>query len=115
MAGVCFFIPAPRGSMPVLTFLELLNSATGWNVTPEEALEIGKRGIEDARIFNYRFGVDEKEEDLPERLYQPLENGSLKGHSLDKGEFRDMKQEYYKYMDWDETGKVCQSMETRGL
>jgi aldehyde:ferredoxin oxidoreductase len=106
MAGVCFFIPAPRGSMPVLTLLELLNAATGWDLTMEEALEIGKRGIDDARIFNYRFGVDEKEDNLPERLYQPLENGSLKGQSIDKEAFLDMKQEYYKIMDWDEKGSV---------
>ena len=107
MAGVCFLTPAPRGSMPVLTFLELLNSATGWNVTPEEALAAGKRSIEDAREFNYKFGVDEKHEDLPERLYQPLENGALEGHSMDKGKFLDMKKEYYKIMGWDEKGSVA--------
>ncbi|MFO7886675.1 MAG: aldehyde ferredoxin oxidoreductase family protein [Eubacteriales bacterium] len=106
MAGVCFFIPAPRGSMPVLTLLQLLKYATGWDVTPKEALEIGKRGIEDARIFNYKFGVDEKEENLPERLHQPLENGVLKGKYIDKEAFIDMKKEYFKYMDWDENGKV---------
>ena len=111
MAGVCFFIPAPRGSMPVLTLLELMNCATGWDITPEEALEIGKRGIDDARLFNYRFGVDEKDEDLPKRLHQPLENGALKGHSIDKEAFLDMKQEYYKYMDWDTKGNVVEKTE----
>ncbi|HKK95082.1 MAG TPA: aldehyde ferredoxin oxidoreductase family protein [Anaerovoracaceae bacterium] len=110
MAGVCFFIPAPRGSMPVLTLLKLLNFATGWDVTSEEALEIGKRGIDDARIFNYKFGVDEKEENLPERLHQPLENGALKGQCIDKEAFLDMKQEYFKYMDWDENGKVQENL-----
>jgi aldehyde:ferredoxin oxidoreductase len=111
MAGVCFFIPAPRGSMPVLTLLELLNSATGWDVTPEEALQVGKRGIDDARRFNYKFGIDEKEENLPERLYQPLENGARKGQSLDKEAFLDMKQEYYKFMGYDTKGNVPENID----
>ena len=105
MAGVCDFIPAPRGSMPVDKFMELLNSATGWDVTLEEALEVGEKGIYLARKINYDFGIDESHEDLPERLYQPLENGILKGKSMDREFFKSMKKEYYRYMGFDESGK----------
>jgi aldehyde:ferredoxin oxidoreductase len=104
MAGVCDFIPAPRGSMPIEKFMELLNSATGWDVTVEEALKVGERGIHLARKINYDNGVDESHEDLPERLYQPLENGILKGKFLDREKFKDMKKEYYRYMGFDEKG-----------
>lgn len=105
MAGVCDFIPAPRGSMPIDKFMELLNSATGWDVTVKEALEVGERGIHIARKINYDNGIDESYEDLPERLYQPLENGLLKGKSMDREKFKDMKKEYYKYMEFDEDGR----------
>jgi aldehyde:ferredoxin oxidoreductase len=105
MVGVCFFIPQPRGSFPIDKFLDLLNLATGWDVVVEEAMEIGERGINLARIINYEMGVDETAEDLPERLYQPLENGASKGRALDKEAFLDMKKSYYELMGWDESGK----------
>jgi aldehyde:ferredoxin oxidoreductase len=105
MAGVCDFIPVPRGSLPVEKLIELLNSATGWNVTTEEAVEVGERGINLARYINYNLGVDESTEELPKRLYQPLENGTLKGTSMDKEKFTAMKKHYYKFMGWDERGK----------
>jgi len=108
MAGVCDFVPAPRGSMPIDKFIELINSATGWDVTPEECMEIGERGITAARKLNYELGVDEKTEELPKRFYQPLENGHLKGVSMDRDKFLDTKQEYYKMMGWDKEGYPTQ-------
>lgn len=105
MVGVCFFIPQPRGSFPIDKFLDLLSLATGWDVDVEEAMEVGERGINLARIINYEMGVNESTEDLPERLYQPLENGASKGKALDKDAFHDMKKSYYELMGWDESGK----------
>ena len=105
MVGVCFFIPQPRGSFPIDKFLDLLSLATGWDVDVEEAMEVGERGINLARIINYEMGVNESTEDLPERLYQPLENGASKGRALDKDAFHDMKKSYYELMGWDESGK----------
>ena len=105
MAGVCDFIPAPRGSMPIDRLMGILNAATGWDFTVEEALQAGALGIKMARRINYIHGVDESHENLPERLYQPLENGILKGKSMDKDKFMDMKKEYYKYMGFDEDGR----------
>lgn len=105
MVGVCDFIPAPRGSMPIDKLIGLLNASTGWDFTVEEALEAGALGIRMARRINYIHGIDESHEDLPERLYQPLENGILKGKSMDRQKFNDMKKEYYKYMGFDNQGK----------
>jgi len=104
MAGVCDFVPAPRGSLPIEKLMDLLNSATGWDVTVEEALEAGERGINLAREINYKLGIDESTEDLPKRLYQPLENGALQGTSMDKEKFIAMKKDYYIFMGWSENG-----------
>ncbi|MBN2284924.1 MAG: aldehyde ferredoxin oxidoreductase family protein [Tissierellales bacterium] len=105
MAGVCFFIPAPRGSLPLDKFFSLLNSATGWDVDAQEALEIGERGIAMARLLNASYGVDTTFEDLPERLYQPIENGAMMGQAMDKHHFQAMRQDYFKIMGWDSEGK----------
>jgi len=97
-------VPAPRGSLPIEKLMDLLNSATGWDVTVEEALEAGERGINLAREINYKLGIDESTEDLPKRLYQPLENGALQGTSMDKEKFIAMKKDYYIFMGWSENG-----------
>jgi aldehyde:ferredoxin oxidoreductase len=104
MVGMCDFVPAPRGSMPIDKFMDLINLATGWDVTPEECMEVGERGITAARKMNYDLGIDESYEELPKRLYQPLENGALKGESMDRDKFLEMKQYYYKHFGWDEKG-----------
>ncbi|WP_313347074.1 aldehyde ferredoxin oxidoreductase family protein [Sedimentibacter sp.] len=105
MAGVCDFVPVPRGSLSVEKLLELLNSATGWDVSVEEAVEAGERGINLARHINYRLGVNELNEELPKRLYEPLTKGKLEGTSIDKEKFNNMKKEYYKIMGWDSNGQ----------
>ena len=76
------------------------------DLSPEiiEALEAGERGINIARDINYKLGVDESTEDLPKRLYQPLENGALEGTSMDKEKFIAMKKDYYQLMGWSENG-----------
>src|SRR6056297_2291088 len=104
MIGMCDFIPAPRGSMPIDKFIELINALTGWDVTPEECMEVGERGITAARKANYDLGVDESYEELPKRLYQPLENGALEGVSMDRNKFIEMKHYYYEHFGWDEKG-----------
>jgi aldehyde:ferredoxin oxidoreductase len=105
MVGVCFFIPAPRGSLSIEKFLTLLNAATGWDVEENEALEVGERGLTMARMLNYEYGIDESYEELPERMYQPIENGASKGMAMDKEKFVKMKKEYYDIMGWDDKGK----------
>jgi aldehyde:ferredoxin oxidoreductase len=104
MVGMCDFIPEPTGSMPMDKFMELIKASSGWDVTPEECMEVGERGITAARIANYNLGIDESHEELPERLYQPLENGALEGVSLDRDKFKEMKDYYYNKMGWDESG-----------
>jgi aldehyde:ferredoxin oxidoreductase len=94
--------------MPIEKFMDLINLATGWDVTPEECMKVGERGITAARKMNYDLGVDESYEELPKRLYQPLENGALKGESMDRDKFLEMKQYYYKHFGWDESGYPTQ-------
>ncbi|MDW7668013.1 MAG: aldehyde ferredoxin oxidoreductase family protein [Bacillota bacterium] len=116
MVGMCDFIPEPTGSMPIDKFMELINETTGWDVTPEECMEVGERGVTAARKANYDLGIDESHEELPKRLYQPLENGALEGKSMDIDKFIEMKQYYYDILGWDKKGyPTKETLERLGL
>ncbi|MDI3533643.1 MAG: aldehyde:ferredoxin oxidoreductase [Thermosediminibacterales bacterium] len=102
MAGICDFSPVPRGSLPLDKLVEVMRAATGWNVSLWEMLKAGERGLNMSRLFNLRCGIDSKDDRLPERLYQPLEGGSLKGVKIDKDDFNKAIKKYYAMMGWDE-------------
>ena len=104
--GYCFFGPAPRSFIHPEDVLASINAATGWNMTMEEALQIGERATNMARVFNMRDGFSRKDDTLPERLFQGLENGPLKGNAIPRDEFEQALTVLYSLKGWDaETGR----------
>jgi aldehyde:ferredoxin oxidoreductase len=79
-----------------------------------EALTIGERATNLARIFNLREGFSRKDETLPERLFTGLENGALQGQAMPRNEFEQSLTMLYRKKGWDpETGvptpeKLCE-------
>jgi aldehyde:ferredoxin oxidoreductase len=58
-----------------------------------------------ARVFNAREGFSRKDDVLPERLYQRLENGALEGESMPRDDFERALTVLYGLKGWDpETG-----------
>ena len=57
-----------------------------------------------ARLFNLREGFTRADDNLPQRMYEPLHNGKLEGVAIDKGEFEQMLSLYYDMAGWDENG-----------
>lgn len=107
--GYCFFGPAPRSFIHPDDVLTSINAATGWNMTMEEALQIGERATNMARVFNVREGFSRKDDMLPERLFQGLENGPLKGNAISRDEFERALTILYRLKGWDpETGQPSQ-------
>jgi aldehyde:ferredoxin oxidoreductase len=103
--GFCFFGPAPRSFIHPYDVLASVNAATGWDMTMEEALQIGERATNMARVFNAREGFSRKDDRLPERMFQPLENGALIGQSMQHEEFEHALTQLYGLKGWDsETG-----------
>ena len=103
--GYCFFGPAPRSYIQVDQMVLSINAATGWNLSLEDALLIGERATNLARIFNAREGFTFQDDVLPERLYQELENGALQGESIPRHEFKQALSNLYMLKGWDpETG-----------
>ena len=54
-----------------------------------------------ARVFNAREGFRRKDDCLPERLFQPLENGALAGQSMQHEEFETALTTLYGLKGWD--------------
>ena len=99
--GYCFFGPAPRSFIHPDDVLASLNLATGWNLSMEQALLIGERATNLARVFNVREGFSRKDDTLPERLFQSLENGANAGGALNHAEFEHALTRIYEIKGWD--------------
>jgi aldehyde:ferredoxin oxidoreductase len=67
----------------------------------EEALTIGERATNMARVFNAREGFTRKDDTLPERLFRGLENGALQGEAVPRAEFEQALTVLYGLKGWD--------------
>jgi aldehyde:ferredoxin oxidoreductase len=82
---------------------QAVNMATGWDLDFEEAMIIGKRAVNLARVFNLRHGIG-AELDAPSTRYgsTPLD-GIAAGRGI-MPHWNKMLRNYYKLMGWDEKG-----------
>ncbi len=105
VVGYCFFGPGPRSFIHPEAVIDSINAASGWEIGIQDAMEIGERATNMARVFNLREGFSRQDDVLPERLYQGLENGALKGEAMPRDEFDQALTVLYGLKGWDaETG-----------
>jgi len=104
VVGYCFFGPAPRGFIHPEDVLASINLVSGWDLTMADLLEIGERAINMYRLFNLREGFSSEDDQLPERIHQPLENGALEGHFIDREAFLQARSQLYAIKGWDLEG-----------
>jgi aldehyde:ferredoxin oxidoreductase len=102
VSGLCFFGPVPRSFIQAADVVDAVRAATGWDVTLEELLTMGERATNMARVFNAREGFSRKDDVLPERLFQGLENGALQGQGMPREDFEQALTRIYKTKGWDE-------------
>jgi aldehyde:ferredoxin oxidoreductase len=99
--GVCYIC-----SRVALGFLaEILNAATGWDFSGEDARRVGLRTVNLLRVFNIRHGIG-RELDAPSVRYASVPvDGPTKGRDI--GAIWDrMLARYYELLGWDvKTGK----------
>lgn len=90
-------------NMPLL--LEAVNAATGWDMTFDEAMAVGRRAVNLLKAFNLRHGLG-PEADRPSPRYSSAPvDGVAKGVSI-APVWNDMLHQYYEQMGWDrETGR----------
>lgn len=82
---------------------EMLSLVTGYNYTAEQMIEIAERIVTLTRLINVKMGVDRSKDQLPRRLYEPVEFEG-KEYKLTKEEVERALDMYYELRGWDERG-----------
>lgn len=100
--GICNFVNFPGFRYwTAETMMELVQAVTGWNYSLWEYLKVGERATTMARLFNIREGFTAADDTMPDRLFEPLQGGVLKGIGMDRDQFEEAKHTFYAMMGWD--------------
>jgi aldehyde:ferredoxin oxidoreductase len=87
--------------------VDLIASATGWDIDVEEFRKSGERIYNLARAFCVREGFQREQDALPGRLmFDPLPDGPAEGMVNDRETMEMMKDAYYTLRGWDNTTGV---------
>lgn len=101
----CIFTTVPEfRAMSLNELVAIVKAVTGWRTSLFEVLKAGERSVTMARVFNVREGFTAADDRLPERFFEPMRGGTLKGHAIDWEQFADALSLYYGMMGWDEGG-----------
>jgi aldehyde:ferredoxin oxidoreductase len=98
---MCNFVGAPIGKLEIDKLLEYCNAVTGWDMDLGELIRVAQRSETLMRLFNCREGRTAADDVLPRRMFEPLENGALKGVALSQAQFQEARKHYYELMGWD--------------
>ena len=95
--GICSFMPYNLDQI-----LAQVKSVTGWNLSTWELMKISERSFNMARAFNVREGFTPEEDVLPERCFEPMEDGILRGQFIDRQHFYETRNLVYDMLGWDQ-------------
>ena len=85
--------------------VDLVRHVTGWDVTIDELMEVGKRRLNLMRVFNAREGFSRKDDSLPAKFYKPLTGtGPTAGVAVDHAVFEKALDQYYRLNQWTSDG-----------
>jgi len=105
-AELCQFVYGPTWTLygPKET-VEMMHAVTGWDMTIEELLEVGRRRLNMFRIFNAREGFGRKDDKLPKKFFKTLQGkGPTAGITLTHEEIDTAIDQYYKMAGWTTDG-----------
>ncbi len=91
----CIFLPFDLSDLT-----EQVKVVTGWNVSDWELMKVSERALTMARAFNTREGFTAKDDVLPNRFFEPLDSGTLKGRALDREQFYDTRNLVFDMLGW---------------
>ena len=101
----CIFTTVPEfRAISLNQLVEVVKGVTGWRTSLFELLKVGERAITLSRAMNCREGLGAKDDRIPERFFEPLRAGTLKGHFINRDQFADAVRLYYSMMGWDANG-----------
>jgi len=103
---LCQFVFGPAWTLygPAET-VEMIRAVTGWDMTVDELMEVGKRRLNLFRTFNAREGLDRQADKLPKKFFKQLAGqGPTAGIALTHEEVESAIDEYYKLAGWTANG-----------
>jgi aldehyde:ferredoxin oxidoreductase len=105
-AELCQFVFGPAWTLygPAET-VEMIRAVTGWDITVDELMEVGRRRLNLFRTFNAREGLDRKADKLPKKFFKQLQGaGPTAGIALTHEEIESALDEYYRLAGWTDDG-----------
>jgi aldehyde:ferredoxin oxidoreductase len=96
---LCHFLPYSFAHI-----VQLVSAVTGWKTTAMEQIRIAERVLTLCRLFNLKAGLTADQDRLPERFFEPTQDGALKDKALDFEEMEAARLYYYELMGWDREG-----------
>jgi len=81
--------------------VEEIKASTGWNTSNWEVIKATERALDMARAFNAREGFTAEDDTLPQRMFEPLLGGALKGQAIDPQKFYETRNLVYDMLGWD--------------
>ena len=98
---LCIFTFEPVRTFKVNHLVDIVQAVTGWDTSLLELMKAGERATTLTRCFNLKHGLTRNQDTLPDRLFEGLGGGALKGSKLDRAEFEKSVGMYYEMMGWD--------------
>ncbi len=100
-ATICMYMFG-MGGLTITQLLEVFNFITGWDWTPEDLSNAGKRAFTIQRLINVRDGYSRKDDILPKKITIAAKKGPRAGKApIPHGRILD---DYYKLRGWDNNG-----------
>jgi aldehyde:ferredoxin oxidoreductase len=101
--SVCQFVYGPAWQLyDTQQLIHMIQHVTGWELDVEELLEIGARRLNLMQTYNAREGFTRKDDQLPKKLFKPLQGGASEGYALSPPKVERVKNMYYQLAGWDE-------------
>ena len=98
---LCMFCWGPGNLFKYHELEELLRCTTGWECTFWELMKAGQRCVIMMRQLNARRGFTREDDQLSERLFEPLPDGPGEGKCVDREAFPRMLNQYYELIGCD--------------
>jgi len=98
--GACIFAFSPVRYFDFRDLVQIIDAITGWETSLFELFKIGEKRLAIFRSFNMREGFTPEDDRLPDRYFKEIEEGPKKGIKLNKIEFEEAKELYYRIARW---------------
>lgn len=105
-AELCQFVYGPTWTLyDGKDTAAMISAVTGWDITVEELMEVGRRRLNLFRVFNAREGLSRKDDKLPKKFFKQLQGtGPTASIALTHEEIDGAIDIYYKMAGWTEEG-----------